>query len=63
MKEYARALAGEGPGARFTNNRQASPEAIVTAALGDDWLVVRGSIGIKPMHCWARSGEGRRYVC
>ena len=25
MKEYARALAGEGAGARYTNNRQASP--------------------------------------
>ncbi|MGH2716608.1 MAG: hypothetical protein ACRDM7_22525 [Thermoleophilaceae bacterium] len=63
MKEYARALAGEGPGAKFTTNRQASPEAIVRAALGGDWAVARGSVGIKPMHCWARNGDQGRYVC
>jgi hypothetical protein len=63
MKEYARALAGEGHGAKFTSNRQASPETIVRAALGEDWKVVPGSVGIKPMHCWARNGAERRYVC
>jgi hypothetical protein len=63
MKEYARALAGEGPGAKFTINREAAPERIVQAALGAGWTVVRGSVGIKPMHCWARLGDRRRYLC
>jgi hypothetical protein len=63
MKEYARALADEGPGATFTDNRQASPDAIVTAALGEQWIVAPASVGIKPMHCWARNGDQRRYVC
>jgi hypothetical protein len=63
MKEYARALAGEGVGAKYTTNRQASPDAIVRSALGNEWKVIPGSTGGKPMHCWAQSGKSRRYVC
>ncbi len=62
LKEYARALAGEGPGAKHTTNRQAAPQTIVRAALGGGWRVVSGSVGIKPMHCVAENGEERRVI-
>jgi hypothetical protein len=63
MKEYARALAGLGPGAAFTDNRQGLPETMVRSALGAAWEVEPDSVAVKPLHCWARKGGERRYVC
>jgi hypothetical protein len=63
MKEYIRALEGIGPYARFAVKRYEGPQALIRRSLGDDWEVIEGSVGEKPMHCLATNGQSRKYVC
>ncbi len=59
MKEYGRALRGAGRYARFGRSGGTTAEDIVKAALGEDWSVVEGTVGVKPFHTVAvcRTGE------
>lgn len=61
-KEYRRALEGVGPYASFTRRRTAGAEGVVEAVLGNDWAVVDGSVGEKPMRCTAERGGSRRLL-
>lgn len=61
-KEYRRALEGVGPYAEFTQRRSAGADAVVEAVLGNDWTVVDGSHGEKPMRCSAELGDCRRLL-
>jgi hypothetical protein len=63
LKEYARALEGFGPYAKYTTKRLAPPDEFIPSVLGDEWTVVSGSIGEKPMHCSVTDGARERYVC
>jgi hypothetical protein len=63
MKEYARALDGEGGFPEFTTKRLSGPDELVRRALGEDWSIVPGSQGVKPLHCLATDGTATRYVC
>jgi hypothetical protein len=63
MKEYARALDGEGSFAEFTTKRLSGTDELVRRALGAEWAIVPGSKGNKPMHCMATDGSATRYVC
>lgn len=56
LKEFSRALAGEGPFALYMNAHPRSPSEILLRALGGDWEVVLGSCTVKPLQCDARRG-------
>jgi hypothetical protein len=63
MKEYARALDGVGPYAEYTSKRLSDISELIRRALGDQWTVVPGTLGEKPLHCSASDGTHVRYVC
>ncbi|MTE16263.1 PIN-like domain-containing protein [Nocardia aurantiaca] len=63
MKEYIRALEGIGPYAQFAVERYEDPQVLIRTSLGDDWDVIEGSTGEKPMHCRVANGKSQRYVC
>src|SRR5690606_19065488 len=56
MKEFARATAGVGRFASFVDQTGRGPGEMTELALGSEWTVVRGSVGIKPLHCLAERG-------
>lgn len=60
LKEFARALAGEGPFAAYLDEHPRSPAVVVKRALGEPWSPVSGSIGVKPLRC--RASDGARSV-
>lgn len=62
LKEYSRALAGTGPYARHASTRGLVHWDLVSRALGDSWDMVPESLGIKPLHCLAETGEERAFV-
>ncbi|WP_427890524.1 hypothetical protein ACQHIV_00475 [Kribbella sp. GL6] len=63
LKEYARAIEGVGPYARYTTRRLTPPSGFLRALLGQQWRVVPESIGEKPMHCLISNEITQRYVC
>ncbi|MSO38403.1 MAG: hypothetical protein EXQ69_09175 [Acidimicrobiia bacterium] len=63
MKEFSRACAGVGRFASFVPNSGHTPEEVLRASLGSDWVPSPGSIGVKPLHCTAESGAARQFVC
>lgn len=63
MKEYARALEGVGPYAKYTTKRLSPPSEFIPRVLGADWTMKPGSLGEKPMHCLVTNGSRERYVC
>lgn len=62
MKEYSRALAGAGKYARFVEKEPISAHLIIRASLGEEWSMVPGSQGIKPLHCAAKSHDRTIHV-
>jgi len=63
MKEFARALAGEGDFAHCLDVHPYKVSNIVRAALGEGWSETPGSVGIKPLHCVAQKGAEKRWLC
>lgn len=63
MKEFARAVAGVGRFAPFVGNTGRGPAEMIQLSLGDDWTLVEGSFGIKPLHCLAEDKNERRFIC
>jgi hypothetical protein len=63
LKEYARALEGVGPFAKYTTQRLSPPSEFLPEVLGAAWRIVPSSIGEKPMHCLMTDGNEQRYVC
>ncbi len=64
MKEFDRAL--EGIHEIYSDCAEqgyAGPQEILEKAGLDGWTVKPGSVGEKPMHVTARSGQAERYVC
>jgi hypothetical protein len=59
MKEFARALAGEGPFASHLSVHPRSPKVVVSRVLGDGWWPIPGSIGVKPLRCEASNGSSK----
>ncbi|ACU70334.1 conserved hypothetical protein [Catenulispora acidiphila DSM 44928] len=57
MKEYARALYGEGKYAPLVPNPAASLDQLVNSALGSGWNALPGTRRIKPMRVRALKGE------
>lgn len=62
MKEYGRALRGTGRYAKFGRKGGTSAIEIIKAALGQEWSIVEGSVGVKPFHAKATHGEETVYV-
>ena len=58
MKEYSRAMRGQGRFAEFGREGGTSPKDVVRHALGDDASIL-GAVGSKPLHCVASSADGR----
>lgn len=56
MKEFARALAGEGTYALYLTDHPRSPVQLVQRAMGAGWLVVPGTSSVKPLQCDAVMG-------
>ena len=56
LKEFARALAGEGAFAAYLDEHPRSPAVVVKRTLGDGWNPVPGSNGVKPLRCRASDG-------
>lgn len=63
MKEFARALDGVGPFAEFTTRRLTGHDELLRRALGEEWEILPGSQGEKPLHCLATDATTTRYVC
>ncbi|WP_329001921.1 hypothetical protein OHA18_02675 [Kribbella sp. NBC_00709] len=63
LKEYARAIEGAGPYARYTTRRLTPPNEFLRTLLGQEWHVDSTNIGEKPMHCMISNGHTERYVC
>lgn len=63
MKEFARALAGEGDFAHCLDVHPYKVSNIVKAALGEGWSEIPDTVGIKPMHCVAQKGSEQRWLC
>lgn len=59
-KEYARALEGVGPYARYTNRAFPDTQNVIQKVLGEDWSLKTDSLADKPMRCEAASADGRR---
>lgn len=57
MKEFARAVHGQGKYAHLIAGRAPTPDSIVRKALGDEWQVLAGSQRIKPLRVTAYRGE------
>lgn len=62
MKEYGRARLGAGRYAKFGSSSGPSPEQLVAHALGNDAVIVEGSVGVKPFHCLATIDGSRTYL-
>ncbi|MGW4398360.1 hypothetical protein ACWEHA_24000 [Amycolatopsis nivea] len=63
MKEYARALEGVGPYAKYAVKKLTDIEVSVREALGREWHTVPGTLAEKPMHVTITDGADQRYVC
>lgn len=63
MKEFARATAGVGRFASFVDQTGRGPAEMTKLALGAEWVVVDGSVGIKPLHCLAEREAEQRFLC
>ena len=57
MKEYSRALAGEGTFAKYLDEHPRAPDRVVRYALGPKWSVVKDSVTVKPLQCRAACGQ------
>lgn len=57
MKEFSRAIHGQGKYGHLIAGRAPSPELIVRKALGDEWQVLAGSQKIKPLRVTAYRGD------
>lgn len=53
MKEYARALRGVGRYAKYGNQGGTTAHDFIQAALGEEWMLVEGTEGVKPFHAQA----------
>ncbi|MCV7356367.1 hypothetical protein [Mycolicibacterium fluoranthenivorans] len=62
MKEYGRACLGAGRYAKFGGSPSATPEQLVTHALGARASVITNSYGVKPFHCLAIADGVTTYV-
>jgi|LakWasMet46_HOW7_FD_contig_111_127463_length_3224_multi_2_in_0_out_0_2 hypothetical protein len=62
MKEFARAMAGEGEYARFLDVHPRSAGAVVSAAFGAGWRVRKDSESVKPLGCIAERGNESKRV-
>lgn len=62
MKEFARAMAGEGEYARYLEVHPRSAAAVVLAAFGAGWRVRQDSEGVKPLRCIAERGTEAKRV-
>jgi hypothetical protein len=63
MKEFARALAGEGAYASFLSTHPRSPHEVVSRTMGAGWLPLEGSTDVKPLRCDAnKAGETMRIL-
>lgn len=62
MKEFARALAGEGPFATYLSAHPRSPAMVVSRVLGEDWRAIPNSNGVKPLRCEATDGKSKMLV-
>lgn len=62
MKEYSRAVLGVGPNASYVDHPRCTPDSVVQAALGAEWVVVPESVEIKPARCRASGPEGEKVV-
>lgn len=62
MKEYGRALRGTGRYAKFGRSGGTTASDIVKAALGQEWSVIEGSVGVKPFHAEAVDPSGETTV-
>jgi hypothetical protein len=62
MKEYGRALRGAGRYAIHGRQGGTGPTQVVEHALGVEAAIVPDSIGSKPLHCLAKTGEDIAYV-
>ncbi len=56
MKEFARALAGEGPFASYLVEHPRSPRVVVARVLGSGWHPIAGTSDVKPLSCDATNG-------
>lgn len=63
MKEYDRALERYGPYRDCTKWQYAGPRELLQKVGLDDWRVLNGSVGEKPMHMIACKGPEQLYVC
>jgi len=62
MKEFARARRGAGRYAQYGAPGGTGPADVLLHALGHDWEIVEGSVGVKPFHCEAVSGTDVAFV-
>ena len=62
MKEFARALAGEGPFATYLSEHPRSPRVVVTRVLWHGWQPIAGSNEVKPLRCDASNGPQTVHV-
>lgn len=62
MKEYARAVAGVGPYARFASVRLPGPEVLAERALGEGWKPVKGTLRFKPNRIRVQRGNESRLM-
>lgn len=62
MKEFARALAGQGDFARFLDHHPHSAELVVSRSLGEGWSIEPGTLDVKPLQCFVRKGQQRRWL-
>ncbi len=60
VKEYSRAINGQGRYAKYTRRRVSSPRGIVSAVLGDGWLPQPDSVQDKPLRCIAAPADTRQ---
>jgi hypothetical protein len=63
LKEYGRAKEGIGQYVLYVTRRFRGPEEIVRAACGEGWLVLPGTVDVKPNQCTASDGLVTRRVC
>jgi hypothetical protein len=62
MKEFSSARRSAGRYAEFGHVAGTSPEDVVHHALGEDWRVADGRVGVKPFHCEAVNTGERAFV-
>lgn len=61
MKEFARALAGEGSFAHLLDDHPHAPDRVIGQALGSGWEI-NGEIKTKPMNTVVRNGDAVKTV-